>query len=245
MPGDRWTNPEPPQHVAAPMLFQDWADVVFVHWQCRAADLRPHVPDGLEIQTLEGSAWLSLISFRIPSMRPGGLPPVPGIASGVETHLRTYVRSTDGRGGIWLVSVEFDPAIGAALARGLFWLPYWWSPHTVDTGGPVRYAARRRGTGDVEVDVAVEPGEAVEGTERDHFLTARWILFLRYGPLLMAAPVEHPRWPLRSATLKSFQETVTRRRGLPPPPEGPLVHFSPGVRARIGFPRPVNDGRRS
>jgi uncharacterized protein len=220
------------------MLFQEWEDVVFVHWPCEPDALSPHVPDGLGLETFNGAAWLSLISFRIPRMHPMGLPPLPGLGSGTETHIRTYVEAADGRRGVWLLSVDFEPALGAAIARGVFWLPYWWSPHGVEkVGGRTRYLARRRWPADARVEVSVEPGGASRTTRRDHFLTARWFLFLRYGPLLLASPVEHPRWPLRSASLIALEETVTRRTGLPPPPEDPLVHYSSGVPARIGFPR--------
>jgi uncharacterized protein YqjF (DUF2071 family) len=222
------------------MLFQDWSDVVFVHWPCEPQALAALVPGGLRLESFDGAAWLSLISFRIPRMRPMGMPPLPGLASGTETHIRTYVETADGRRGIWLLSVEFEPALGAAIARGAFWLPYWWSPHRVQTdGGRARYLARRRWPAGTAVEVSVEPGAAIRTSRRDHFLTARWILFLRYGPVLMASPVEHPRWPLRSARLLTLDESVTRRSGLPPPPRDPLVHYSPGVSARIGFPRVV------
>jgi uncharacterized protein len=221
------------------MLLQEWRDVVFVHWPCEPGKLEAHIPPGLRLETWDDQAWLSLISFRIPRMRVPGFPTIPGIGSGTETHVRTYVRDPHDRGGIWLLSVDFDPALGAAMARVLFWLPYWWSTHAAETGERVRYSARRRWPGDHHVNLAVEPGEAIEPTGRDHFLTARWILFLRYGPILMAAEVEHPRWELRSARRKSLEETVTRHRGLAPPPPDPLMHFSPGVPARIGFPRPI------
>jgi uncharacterized protein len=227
------------------MLFQDWVNVAFVHWPCDPGTLQTRIPPGLRLEMFDGKAWISLISFQIPQMRAGGLPPLPGLASGTETHLRTYVEDPEGRRGIWLLSVEFEPVLGAAIARAGFWLPYWWSPHEVEVGtSQIRYMARRRWPKEVMADVTVAPGPSIEGATRDHFLTARWIQFLRYGPLLMAAPVEHPRWPLQSAKITRLEEEVTSHLGLPQPVD-PVAHYSTGVPARIGFPRTVATERRS
>jgi uncharacterized protein len=242
---DWWVAPEPPQKVATPMLFQDWANVVFVHWPCQPGMLETRIPPGLRLETFDDKAWISLISFQIPRMRAGGLPPLPGIGSGTETHLRTYVEDTEGRRGIWLLSVEFEPVLGAAIARTVFWLPYWWSPHEVEvTSSRIKYRARRGWPKEVSADIAVAPGAMIEGTPLDHFLTARWMLFMRFGPALMASVVEHPRWPLQTADIVRLDETVTPYLGVPPPIDA-VAHFSTGVPARIGFPRIVASGRRS
>ena len=51
------------------------------------------------------------------------------------------------------------------------------------------------------------------------------------------AAVEHEPWPLQQATLVSLEETVRRAAGLPDDTAPPLVHYSPGVRVRVGAPR--------
>lgn len=73
---------------------------------------------------------------------------------------------------------------------------------------------------------------------RDHHLTARYALYsMRYGRLHRAW-VEHPAWPLRTATLRHLDEDLLAGHGLTPSGP-PSVRYSHGVQARIGPLRPV------
>jgi uncharacterized protein len=101
---------------------QTWSEVLFLHWRVAAADVRPHVPAALTIDTWEGDAWVSLVLFRL-SVRPAWLPPVPGLSSLVEANLRTYV-SLDERPGIHFLSIHANNRWAMALARLLTPLPY-------------------------------------------------------------------------------------------------------------------------
>jgi uncharacterized protein YqjF (DUF2071 family) len=57
------------------------------------------------------------------------------------------------------------------------------------------------------------------------------------------AAVEHEPWPLQQATLVSLEETVRRAADLPDDAASPLVHYSPGVRVRVGAPRLLGEAR--
>ena len=55
----------------------------------------------------------------------------------------------------------------------------------------------------------------------------------------MSASVHHEPWPLCEVTVVDFEESLTADVGLAPPESEPLVQYSPGVRVRLGPPRPV------
>ncbi len=239
---DAWTRPDPPVHVARPMLLQAWRDCAFLHWSVDPDALRPLVPAPFEIETFEDRAWISIITFRIERMRPGMLPAVPGLRSAAETHIRTYVAGPDGRRGIWFTSLDIDPPQAAFLGRFAFALPYWWGSMHIERDGVAfrsRVERRRPGRGRFELDLLVgEPFTDAELTDRDHFLTARWLLYNGLGPVRGALFAEHPRWPLRHATVVSLEQSLTEADGLPPLEGDPIVHFSDGVDARLSWPRP-------
>ncbi len=223
------------------MLLQAWRDVTFLHWPLDPAALRPLVPPAFEVQTAEGSAWISVIAFAMPRIRPGGMPPIPGIASANETHIRTYVRGPDGRAGIWMTSLGIDPLAAAIGGRIPFALPYWWADMDVEREGDVvRYRVRRRlREARFDLDVrAGRPYEDAELSDLDHFLTARWVLYSGLGRVRAAILVEHPRWPLRRALVERLDQTLTRSDGILLPDRAPLAHFSDGVDARLSWPRP-------
>ena len=82
--------------------------------------VRPLVPGGLALDVADEAAWVSLVTFRIPAMRAALLPPIPGLRSGAECHLCTYVIDPEGRRGTWLLSLDIvawgtQPAIGSTV----------------------------------------------------------------------------------------------------------------------------------
>jgi uncharacterized protein len=49
----------------------------------------------------------------------------------------------------------------------------------------------------------------------------------------------HDRWPLHAAELEDLHDELIAATGLPAPNPPPLsVLYSPGVRGRLGLPRP-------
>src|SRR4051794_7437957 len=89
----------------APWLMgQTWRGLLFAHWRVAHDVLRPHVPDVLELETWDGSAWLGITPFRVTGLRVRGAPPLPFLSSFAELNCRTYVRRGD-RPGIWFFSL--------------------------------------------------------------------------------------------------------------------------------------------
>ncbi|HEV3474686.1 MAG TPA: DUF2071 domain-containing protein [Actinomycetota bacterium] len=240
---DPWSDPEPPVRLARPMLYQAWRDCSFLHWPVDAAAVRRHIPRSFEVDTFEGRAWVSLISFRIDRMRMAGLPHVPGLVSALESHIRIYVRGSDGRRGIWMVSLDIDPLQAAVLGRFGFALPYWWADMEVSRAADsARYRVRRRAPGAGTLDLDLGLGQPVPETEvspLEHFVTARWVLYGGVPSVRTAILTEHPRWVFRRATINRLEQTVTKVDGLPPLGDPAMVHFSEGVDARLGWPGPI------
>lgn len=215
--------------------------MTFVHWRYRPATIDRLLPDGVVADTFDGAAWVGLTPFR---MQASMLPVVaqPSVLAG-EVNLRTYVKVADSH-GLWFLSLEIDKSLVASSLRAILQLPYRSSRIAMDRRGDlVDYSARRRhGDDEVHLDLSVVAGKEVpEGaiTERDVFLLARWRAFTEAYGRMLAVPVEHRSWPLRTAELTHLDTNLLESAGLPPPEEDPVVAFSEGVHARLGFPRPA------
>jgi uncharacterized protein YqjF (DUF2071 family) len=105
---------------------QTWQNLLFAHWRVSYDVLRPHVPERLELEEHDGSAWIGLTPFRVTGLRLRGMPPLPFVSSFYELNCRTYVRVGD-RPGIWFFSLDASSAAGAAAvaaARRSYRLPY-------------------------------------------------------------------------------------------------------------------------
>ena len=131
------------------------------------------------------------------------------------------------------------------VARSTYRLPYFWSDMSIERAAPrITYQCRRRWPGPrgarsrVIVDIGDPFGEH-ELTELDHFLTARWSLFSAPRSGLRHALAEHEPWPLHRANVVELHDELVAAAGLPAPRDAPLVHYSPTVEVRIGWPKGV------
>jgi uncharacterized protein YqjF (DUF2071 family) len=205
LPQGRWT------------MGQTWVNLLFAHWRVPRDVLRPHVPERLELEEYDGSAWIGLTPFGVTGLRLRGVPPLPLLSSFRELNCRTYVRVGD-RPGIWFFSLDASSRAAVAAARSVYRLPY---RHArieaaedrfraeVDGGGSFR--ARYHGVG--------VPGPAQPAT-LEHFLVERYCLYAGRGGV--RADIHHTPWPLQPA------EAEVEQRGIAPVElEGkPICHYA-------------------
>jgi uncharacterized protein len=239
------TSPAAPRPVRWPVMYQTWSWLAFLHWPYPPAVVQRLLPAGLRAHTFDGRAWVGLTPFVLGDLRTPVAPVPPWFRRFPETNVRTYVVGPDGREGLWFFSLDAARLEPVLVARATFALPYMWSAMTVERDGPVvRYHSRRRWPGPTPAAsaVTVEVGERVVPGELgglDHHLTARWQLYTTLGPLLARATVDHEPWPLHRAAVRELDSDLVAAAGLPVPQGEPVVHWSPGVRTRIGGPRPL------
>jgi uncharacterized protein YqjF (DUF2071 family) len=220
----------PDERVRPALSLQRWDRVAFVHWRYRPDALRPHVPPGVRLQVVDGSAWVGLVPLVL-HLRAPRPPAAPGWAAFAELNLRTYV--TDGEhDGLVFLRVHCARRLVVAALRAGLGLPYAYVPGTARTRAGVTTWAMA-GT-----RVAVEAGAPVAPDPLLTALTARFSAFTRHAGATWRVPVEHPPWPLHEARTLRLRTDVLRRAGLPDPQDDrPLAHWSPGVDVRVGAPR--------
>jgi uncharacterized protein YqjF (DUF2071 family) len=225
-----------------------WDELTFVHWRYTRDAVQRLLPKGLEVETIDGSAWVGLVPFFIRV----GLPrvrPVPWMSRFEETNVRTYVRSADGERGIWFFSLDAARLGAVVTARATYRLPYFWSRMRLEHfDATISYECRRRWPGPrgARSSAVVAIGERYEPSalsELDHFLTARWALYSAPLSGLHRARAHHEPWPLHRAELVHIRDELVIAAGLPQPEGIPLVHFSHSVEVRVGWPHRVTRQR--
>ena len=233
-----------PHVIRHPTMRMVWDQLTMLHWRYPAEEVQRLIPDRLTVETFDGSAWVGLVPFRMRIDVPV-LPELPSILHFPETNVRTYVTDRRGRPGVWFFSLEASSPLAVAVARTTYRVPYFWADMSIEQpDGPDErfvYRSTRRWPGPrgassiVEVDVgpAFEPGRA---GPLDRFLTARWALYGTLGPLTVRAEMFHERWPLHQATVRRCDDELVAAAGLSQPTGEPVVHYSPGVNVRCGWP---------
>jgi uncharacterized protein len=231
-----------PHSVKRPVMFQNWRHLTFLHWPYTPSEIRRRVPGELEVDIFGGAAWIGLTPFIVEGLRAPFLPALPWISRFPEMNVRTYVKGPEGERGIWFFTLEADRLLAVLGARLTYGLPYRWAEMRVTTkDGTLDYRSVRHGRNGSskarQVGMLLEPGDEMEPTDLELFLTARFRLYTVLAGRLAFAQVEHEPWPLQQARLLSFAENVIAGSGVPEPVGKPLVHYSTGVHVRIGAPR--------
>jgi uncharacterized protein YqjF (DUF2071 family) len=235
----------PTHSVRVPLLRQRWETLSLLHWPYPPDVVQALLPDGLRVETRNGAAWVGLVPFQMTISGPVG-PALPWLRAIPETNVRTYVVGPGGRSGVWFLSLDIS-SIDAVIAGRAWGVPYFWSRMSVTrSGNEVAYRCRRRFGRHPTSEIGIRIGERIDPAEIEefeHFLTARFALWSRPVGIRTRTLVDHARWPLARATVTRLDDSLVTAAGLPAPTGEPIVHFSAGVRARIGLPGMVSRGR--
>jgi uncharacterized protein len=214
------------------VMGQTWERLLFAHWPVASQALRPHVPERLEIEEFDGSAWIAATPFRIEGLRARGLPALPRASRLCELNCRTYVRRGD-RPGIWFFSLDASSRLAVQVARATYGLPYHYASIVFDgetftaerEGSDMRFSATYRGSG--------EAFEADPGT-LEHFLVERYCLYGGGGRL--RSDIHHRPWSIRPA-----EAAISHANLFPVEVEGePLVHLAERQDVVIWPPGPAH-----
>jgi uncharacterized protein len=203
---------------------QTWDELLFIHYRVPVEQLRPLVPEGLEVQQHSGTGWLGVTPFVVTGLRARGLLPLPFASSFRELNVRTYV-TRDDKPGIWFFSLDASSQLAVEAARRLYRLPYFRADITI----------RRRGD-ELHYDCSRDDGKAFSAVYRaagavfeakagslEHFLTERYCLYAEHEGQLYRAEIHHRPWPLQPAEAQIDLNTMPP---LKVSDDDPLVHFS-------------------
>jgi uncharacterized protein len=212
---------------------QSWLDLAFIHYRVAIADLRSLVPAQLTIEECDGTAWVSLVPFRMAGVRRRPFPCLPGMGEFLELNLRTYV-SFRGQPGVWFFSLEAESLPIVMGGRMVYHVPYHWARLSCTRHQDVvNWTSQRRlGRGACQLSyrigrdpVAAPPGSLI------HWLTERYFLYAGTASRLWQVPVHHAPWELRTGELLAHDGNLLALAGIAADLSEPLLQYSPGVHA--------------
>lgn len=221
-------------------MTQRWRDLTFLHFPAEVAEIQALLPEGLTVDTYpdesgEERAWVGLVPFRMEGVRPRWMPGIGSAFAFAETNVRTYVHSSGGPPGVWFFSLEAANRLACSYARRVFRLPYWHAEMTVLHRGDIVEYGSRRFVGDAHCAVRAAVGDErprAEPGSLDFFLVERYLLYAHAETGFATGRVYHKPYPLRTAEVRSCDESLTLAAGIPP---GAWEHvvYSPGVDVEV------------
>ena len=227
-------RPLPPGRWA---MTQRWNDLLFAHWRTHASQLAALLPEGLHLDTFDGSAWIGVVPFWMDRIKVRGFPAFLGASSFPELNLRTYVRDhRTGTPGVYFLSLDAANLLAVMVARSYYHLPYYWAEMRFEASSerefsftsrrrfssrPVLFKARYRGLGPTR-----KLAESRSGT-LEYFLTERYCLFTHNSTgELVRANIHHVPWPLEEAAADIERNDLPAAIGVDIQDPEPVLHYS-------------------
>ena len=182
-----------------PVNIQTWTNIVFFHWPIDPEELSKHLPDGIAIDTWNGTGWITVTPLQIHGVRLPYTPPIPYLSELNELNLRTYV-SMNGVPGVWFFSLDANHLLAVLAANALFALPYFYAAIDVERSqsGAVAFDSVRRSHRRT-LNARWSSGEVYAPADvgsPEHFLVERYCLYTESSGKLYRARIHHPPWRL-------------------------------------------------
>ncbi len=208
-----------------PALTAAWLDLVLLNYAVSPDALRPYVPAGTELDTYEGTTYVSVVGFRFARTRVFGVA-VPGHVNFEEVNLRFYVgrpASEGWRRGVVFIREMVPRRAIAWTARAWYNEPYRTLPMRHDIarradGWPVsvRYQWRRGTTWEgLSARTDREPAPFAAGSEEAFIAEHYWGYTRQRDGSTIEYRVAHPRWRAATASEARLDADVRALYGAP------------------------------
>jgi uncharacterized protein YqjF (DUF2071 family) len=216
-------------------MFQNWSDLLFLHWEIEADEITKRIPDGLTVDLHEGKTYLGLVPFFMKKVRPRFLPALPWLSNFMEMNIRAYVHDAKGRPGVWFFSLDCNQPVAVELARKFFHLPY---QHARMSSKGSEYRCLRKGEADEAVFDYPADGKVKSARPGsfEFFLLERYLLFSesRSGRL-HCGQVHHNPYPFCEVEVPALSKAPLHWEGFELEGAPVSALMSPGVEVDI-FP---------
>jgi len=218
-------------------MTQRWNDLLFAHWAIPTPVIEALLPEWLEADSFQGSAWLGAVPFWLDRIKIRGIPTIPGLRNFPDLNLRTYVRDRiTGTPGFYCFSVDSSNLFAVVVANMVYHLPYRLAEMHLEQRSEREFAfysrrrfarqqaifsARYRGLGPSSRLAEIRAGSF------EYFMTERPCVFStnRAGQPIRAN-LHHVPWPLEEAEAEIDRNDLATAAGIQLPDKDPVLHYS-------------------
>lgn len=217
------------------IIRQAWSNVLFTHWPISAELLRPHIPRSLEIDTFDGTAWLSVVVFVMEGIYLRGLSALSVTPKFAEVNVRTYVQR-NGKPGVYFMSLDVGDLASLMIAKRWYRLPYKAAQISSNKEGQTFFCqSQRKGQAKVPIGFhanyipLAEVYISKKGTF-DHWLTERYCFFSTDKRAnIYCGEIHHQPWPLQKVDTEICRNSLFTPFQFDLSDEKTIAHFSKGL----------------
>ncbi len=177
---------------------QSWIHVLFLHWPITPEALKPYVPDELEIDTFNGSGWISIVAFHTEDSKLRLSPKWTSLDPVTQINVRTYVTYPGSKEkGVYFFSIHVAHLTAALGAKSFFDLPFQYAQTKMEErdDDTVHVTAKDGDTSLFSANYIPQikaPSESELGT----YLAERYCIWNKKSSKLIKIPIKHDAWNL-------------------------------------------------
>lgn len=217
-------------------MSQRWNDILFAHWRVPAPAIAPLLPEGLQPDTFQGSAWVGMVPLWMDRFGFRGISAIPGANSFPELHFRTYVHDQTSTPGIYNLTVDIGNLLATAAVRFMLRMPCSWAEMRLNqrterefsfhsrrlfVSNPVIFSARYRGLGPTRRLAEIRSGSL------EYFFTERYCTYTRnHAGQAVRANVHMVASPLEDAEAEIDRNDLPQSVGIQFAEQEPVLHYS-------------------
>lgn len=206
-------------------FYQEWNKVIFLHWEVEPELLKPFLPKAIELDTIDGKAWVSLVAFDMNHIGMRSFPKLPHISDFHEINIRTYIKSK-GKSSVYFLSMEGSKRSSCNILKVLSKFPY--ESSKMKRTDYSYESQNSTAQNSLELIYRLKT-ESFQKDEIDIWLTERYAVFQEYKNKLIEYDVHHVEWPIQPISLKELKLEYPKFNHLISD-QPKRVHYSEGVK---------------
>lgn len=214
--------------------YQEWNNLIFLHWKIPFEILNPLIPKGLSLDTFCGSSVLTLVAYTMNNVRHINTPVIPGISDFNQLNLRTYV-ITDNKPGIYIFHIEAEKILPVFLAKLMSGLPYEKASMKRKQEGALHLFYSNNESRNFSFEACYQIDNCIkEKTEFENWLLNRYYLYQYQKQNLYSFEIQREEWVINQIQFKKLNlnyniGNLKLNNNHPPI----LAHYSKGVKALV------------
>lgn len=197
------------------VAMQNWQDILFIHTPVSESTLRSLVPPPFEIDTYDGSGWVSIVLFEATGSRIRYMPPPFSYPRFYQMNVRTYVNFGN-EPGVYFFAINTNSKV-VNVGGQLVSMPFFNATITMQKSKGLFYFAASHKLINESDDMAFKavyqpqaPSFKPEVGTLPFFLTERYCIWMTQGERIVKSPIFHSHWDLHDVNF-----SITENKGLP------------------------------
>jgi len=252
-----WPLPQAPW-----IMSQQWRDITFIHYAVDSNMLHPFIPKGLELDTYHDQAWISIVVLQVHHLRLRFMPPIPGMMDFNQINIRTYVRSSEGKPGVYFLRIGATSRLAVFGASTFMHMPFVHADLRIDPMHPDKSQLSHPPIQRIDCSLSDHTKLRLRATPVSSpypavtnpltkWLTERYCQYsdsLHPVPLqakgavsseLLITDIQHSPWSVQTANVSVEENSLLQPFGIALPSSPHLATYTMKLQAYIWWQRPV------